>query len=145
MLQAFRTTAAIALPALVLAGGCRVLGSVDVSVVAWEAELVPTASAPTGSAAALSQSGRTQASIQISGGAAGERTYGWRIRAGRCASPGQVIGGAAAYPEMAHAPPATTTADAILSDPMPGGRAYHAVLIRLEDDAEVACGDLQRV
>jgi hypothetical protein len=125
--------------------GCRVLGSVDVSVTPWEGTLVPSEGAPTGSVAALSQSGVTRASIQITGGRQEGGVYQWRIRTGSCGQPGVVIGGLAQYPDLDHESAGTTTADGVLSEPMPEGRNYHAVLIRAADAVEVACGQLQRV
>lgn len=132
--------------AALLAGGCRVLGSVDVEVFAWEGEFVPVAGdAPGGSVAALTQSGRTLASIQISDGPMGDHVFHWRIRAGSCASPGAGLGGAATYPALEHSAPGTTTAETVLGDTMPDTRSYHAVLIRAGDGVEVACADFQRV
>lgn len=132
--------------AALAAGGCRVLGSVDVNVFAWEGELVPVAGeAPHGTVAALTQNGRTFASIQVTDGPMGEHVFDWRIRAGSCAEPGAVLGGAATYPPIEHSAPGTTTSEAVFGDTMPDTRSYHAVLSRSEDGAELACADLQRV
>lgn len=132
--------------AVTATGGCNgVLGGVDVSIVAWEGELISSTSAPSGRAAALSQSGRTDASIQISGGPDDDGLYSWRIRTGSCASPGSLIGGLAQYPDLALEGGGSVSANAVLTDGMPAGRNYHVVLIRGADDAEVACGQLQRV
>lgn len=142
----FRASLAFSLSlALVAVGGCRVLGGVDVSVDAWEGDLIASTGTLTGSAAALSQGGRTNASIQIGGGPEDAGLYGWRIRTGSCSSPGALIGGAAQYPDLDVEAGGTATADAILTEAMPGGRNYHVVIIRAADNAEVACGQLQRV
>lgn len=139
----------LALPiasAALAAGGCRVLGSVDVDVFAWEGDLVAIAGdAPGGSVAALSQNGRTIASIRITDGPMGEHVFDWRIRAGSCASPGSPLGGAATYPAIEHSAPGNSSAETVLGDTMPDSRSYHAVLIRSADGTEVACGDFRRV
>lgn len=125
--------------------GCRVLGSVDVAVVPWQAELVGTVGSPTGSVAALSQGDEVRSSIRISDGPQVGAVYNWRIRRGSCSNPGPVIGGLAQYPELDHEPPGSTSADALLREGMPDGRSYHAVLLRAADDVEVACGQFTRV
>lgn len=131
--------------AVLVAGGCRVLGGVDLSVDAWEGDLIASTGMLTGSAAALSQAGRTNASIQINGGPEDAGLYGWRIRTGSCSSPGALIGGLAQYPDLDVEAGGAASADAVLNEAMPGGRNYHVVIIRAADGAEVACGQLQRV
>lgn len=132
---------------LALLSACRVLGSVDVSVVAWEGDIIPPdgVAAPSGIAAALSQGGITHASIEISGGPEGSAIYQWRIRGGSCADPGALVGGPAQYTDLEHESPGSTTEDAVLSDRMIEDRTYNVVLLRADHAAEIACGQLERI
>ena len=146
MQQTLRTAALLSLAlATPSAAGCRVLGSVDVAVIAWEADLVGALGAPSGSVAALSQGDEVRASIRIQDGPQQAAVYDWRIRRGSCSSPGPVIGGLAQYPSLDHEPPGSTSVDTRLREAMPDGRSYHAVLSRAADGQEVACGQFPRV
>lgn len=146
MQQTLRTASVLCLAlASSSVAGCRVLGSVDVAVVAWEADLVGAIGAPSGSVAALSQGDEVRASIRISNGPEEPTVYRWRIRRGSCSSPGPVVGGLAQYPDLEHEPPPSTSANAFLREGMPDGRSYNAVLLRAADDVEVACGQFTRV
>jgi hypothetical protein len=117
----------------------------DDGLVAWEADLAPVApSSVNGSAAAVTQFGRTQASIQIRQ-AEPDVTYGWRIETGTCQAPGDVQGGAAAYAPLVASEAGQATADAGISIEFRSGSSFAVrVFLPLEGGGEtiVACGAL---
>jgi hypothetical protein len=137
-----RTRGALAL--LVVTAGCS-SGTAPVTTV-WEATLSPVSgSVVTGTAGAVTQSGRTAATIQIRKATAGE-TYGWRIDSGTCSATGQIQGGAALYPPLSPDGSGTASADAGLPGAFDPGSHYAARVYRMgagSGEEIVACGDLQ--
>jgi hypothetical protein len=133
-----------ALVLLVASTGCS--SSTEPGSGVWEATLSPVpGSAITGTAGAVTQSGRTAATIQISKAAAGE-TYGWRIDSGSCSGTGQIQGGAALYPVLTPDGSGTASADAGLPGRLDPGSPYAARVYRTgagSGEEVVACGDLQ--
>jgi hypothetical protein len=135
------TGAAFAL--LVVSVGCSSGTGPDPTV--WQATLSPeSGSVVRGTAGAVTQSGRTAATIQIRKATAGE-TYGWRVDSGRCSGTGQIQGGAALYPPLIPDGSGTASADAGLPGVFDPGSAYAARVFRVGSGGEevVACGDLQ--
>jgi len=126
---------------LLAAAGCS--SSTDPGNVAWEATLAPVAgSGITGTAGAVTQAGRTAATIQIRKAMAGE-TYGWRIDSGGCDGSGSIQGGSALYPELTPDGSGTASADAGIPGTLDRGTSY-AVRVFVAGAADiVACGDLQ--
>jgi len=112
----------------------------------WEATLSPAlGSEITGTAAAVAQSGRTAATIQIRKATAGE-TYGWRIDSGTCSGTGQIQGGAALYPQLTPDGSGSASADAGLPGVLDPGTRYAARVFRTgagSGEEVVACGDLR--
>lgn len=116
---------------------------VQPTVYLWEGELIASGGgfdSLRGSVAAISDSRRTQASIRIEG--AEEERYLWRIRRGSCVAPGPVVGSLAAYRELLPDNSGGATVNATLSEPMPAGSSYHAILVRGSDESTAACGAL---
>lgn len=106
----------------------------------WEATLQGGPEHPlvTGSAAAISRATSTEASIEVAGLDVGG-TYAWRIRAGACDAPGDVLGADGVYPELV-AEEEPVSADAVTGDLMLSGRAYHAEVREADTGNAAACG-----
>ncbi len=98
-----------------------------------------------GTAGAVTQSGRTEATIQIRKATAGE-TYDWRIDSGTCSDAGQIQGGTALYPPLTADGSGTASADAGLPGVLDPGSHYAVRVFRTgSGGGEVAaCGELQR-
>ncbi len=130
---------------LLASAGCA--SSTEPGNAVWEATLSPVSeSAVAGTAGAVTQAGRTAATIQIRKATAGE-TYGWRIDSGACDGTGQIQGGAALYPLLTPDGSGTASAEAGLPGTFDAGGHYAARVFRMEAGAEgeiVACGDFQR-
>ncbi len=127
---------------LCLLAGC--VGPVEFAPGAWQGTLVPVAPGTvTGTAAAVSQAGRTLVSVEVRGGAPG--SHGWRMVDGACAEPGGVRGGVALYPPLEVGAGGTAHAEAAIPGELsPGGR--YAVQVLVADGAGqqvVACADLK--
>lgn len=126
------------------------LGCSDVqgpSTTAWEGTLVPVDKATRfgGRVAAVSEASRTRASITIQK-AEPSATHSWRLRAGSCDSPGELVGGVASYPELFVGASGTASAEAVLSETLRADGDYHAVVLEETDSgAVIACGALERV
>ena len=130
---------------LFLAGCTSVTAPVLTS---WEGTLAPSFPHTLGGrAAALTQFGRTQASIQIEEGEP-EVSYGWRIEAGTCQEAGVVQGGAASYPPLIPSEGGTASGEAILSEIFKSGGQF-AVKVFLSSggggEEIVACGELVQI
>lgn len=128
--------------------GCHgVLGPVEnAQVVPWQATLQPAPGAidaPTGSAAALSRSGRTSASIGIEG--MPNASYHWRYRRGTCDSPGSIIGLESAYRLLETDEDGRVEADVSLDEAMPEGNSYNAAVFDAAGEAVLACGEFGRI
>lgn len=134
-----------ALLALSLATGC----STDINLpetTAWEGTLISldVTNPLRGSIAALSRGATTRASIQITNAEPAAR-YAWRIRSGSCDSPGERVGGLAAYPDLTASATGSASDEAILSETLRPDGAYHAVVLEVPDsDRIIACGNLER-
>jgi hypothetical protein len=120
--------------------------STEVEYSFWEGTLVPLGTNfETGNAAAVTQFGRTEVSVEIRQGTA-ETTYGWYLQTAACQADGLVAGGVASYPPLATDESGVATASAVISTLLRSGRSYAVRLYRpLEDQGEelVACADLQ--
>lgn len=124
-----------------VAAGC--VGPVDTAPGLWEGTLVPQPPGTvTGTAAAVSQAGRTRVTVEIRGGTPG--SHGWRMVDGACAAPGAVRGGVALYPALAVGPGGTARSEASIPGELsPGGRYAVQVLgAGTAADEVVACADL---
>ncbi len=114
----------------------------------WAGNLEPILpSAVSGQVAAVSQFGRTQASIQIERGEVGV-TYRWHIESGDCRGSGQIQGGVAVYPQLVPNEVGTAGGETTLSTVLESNSVFAARVFRvLEGGSEqvVACGDLREV
>jgi len=131
---------------LLLAVSAACSSGTEPQTTVWQATLAPVSgSAITGTAGAVTQSGRTAVTIQIRKATAGE-TYGWRIDSGTCSGTGQIQGGVALYPPLSPGGSGTATADAGLPGTFDPGSRYAARVFRSGaggGEEVVACGDLQ--
>lgn len=123
-------------------------GATEPVVLAWEAELDPSGpGGVSGSAAMVSQYGRTDMSIQIQSSAAGA-TYQWRINEGGCGAPGALVGGAAIYPPLTVQAASSASADANMGGMLDQDRTYAARVFGTSvggGEVLVACGEMARV
>lgn len=134
------------LAALILVGACS--SSTAPSVTAWSGNLAPRPpSRVSGTVGAVSQSGRTSASLELEGGESGA-VYAWRILEGSCSSQGDALVGKAVYPQVSTGLSGTGTAQAGLAREMDYQKTYAAwvFLISPTDGSETvaACGELDR-
>ena len=108
----------------------------------WEGTLIPIPPATVGGrAAAVTQFGRTEISVQINEAEPGV-SYGWRVEKGSCQNPGIIQGGDATYPGLTPGAGGTATANAVISAIFPATGAF-AVRVFLEaSEKVVSCGDL---
>jgi hypothetical protein len=117
----------------------------DTVPVTWEADLAPVApSSVNGAAAAVTQFGRTQASIEIEQAEPGV-TYGWRIEAGTCQTPGVIQGGVAVYEPLVAGEAGRATAEAGISVEFRSGSSFAVRVFRPAGgggETIVACGSL---
>lgn len=136
---------ALAALALVSAMLTACSSSTSPSVTLWEGALAPVPpSSVSGQAAAVSQFGGIQASIEIRQATPGT-TYRWRLAQGTCAAPGRVVGGEALYPVMAVDEDRTAQRQTTLPGELSNGGSYVTLVLRVgEGDVEerVACGAL---
>ena len=120
--------------------------STEVNYSFWEGTLVPLGdNMETGLAAAVTQFGRTEASIELRQGEA-EALYGWYLQAGTCEMEGTILGGIASYPLVQADEAGTGNRSALLSTRLQPGSAYAVTVYRALDTGEdmpVACGNLQ--
>jgi hypothetical protein len=136
-------TRLVSLLAATSAIGCS--SGTDTESAVWTATLAPLSGGLiTGTAGAVTEAGRTAATIQIRKATAGE-TYGWRIDSGPCSGSGQIQGGAALYPELTPDGSGAASANAGLPGLLDAGMLYAArvFLVSTSGGEEiVACGDL---
>ncbi len=127
--------------ALVLLAACA--SGTEPEIYAWEGELVGTPGNPlNGNVAVISQFGRTEVSIQIEGGEPAA-TYAWRINEGTCAQEGDLLGGAASYPDLETNGEGTATANNTLAGSLRPDGGFAARV--LADAVVSACGELRQV
>ena len=111
----------------------------------WEGSLSPEAPATVaGTTAAVSQFGRTLASVRIRQATEGV-DYRWGIFTGTCAAPGTLQGGTALYPLLT--PDAAMTAEGETSLPgqLSAGGQYVVQVLEIGEggsEARAACGTL---
>ncbi len=115
---------------------------------AWQAELKPVSPVQrvTGQVAVLSQPGRSETTIQITGADEGV-TYAWRILTGTCGSQGDVVGGRASYPQLLAGADGVATGETVLSRELNPEGEYAAWMFRLVaggGETAAACGVLRR-
>lgn len=114
----------------------------------WEGTLLPVLpSAVTGVAAAVTQFGRTDASVEIREAEVGV-LYGWRIDSGTCEAQGLIQGGIAAYPLIEPDESGIGSGNAVLSSVFISGGPYAArVYLPINGGGQevVACGKLEEV
>lgn len=120
----------------------------------WEGDLAPTGAelVLAGSIAAVSGEFDTQASIQVTGGEAGDRWI-WRFREGTCDEPGPIVGSEILYPvleateETVPDAPGTViraAASVLLDATLDETGDYHGtVAAEAEPDESLACGSLE--
>ena len=103
--------------------------------------------AVTGVAAAVSQFGRTDASVEIREAEAGV-LHGWRIDSGTCEAQGLIQGGIAAYRLIEPDETGIGRGDAVVPSVFISGGSYAArVYLPIDGGGQevVACGDLAEV
>jgi hypothetical protein len=113
----------------------------------WEGDLEPVPPATVGGlVAAVSQFGRTEASIRVTDAEPGE-TYLWRIDSGTCQEAGETQGGVAAYPPLTPGQSGTASTDAVLASVFRADRDFAARVFLAGgagEDRVVACGPLRQ-
>ncbi len=112
----------------------------------WEGELSPRPPGfIEGQVAAVTQFGRTQASIQIRNGNP-DVVYTWRINAGTCDQEGLIQGGLASYQPLTPGEGGTAEANAVLDAVFRPGDQFAARVLRPDGGSEtvVACGTLEQ-
>jgi hypothetical protein len=114
----------------------------------WEGTLEPVRPHTLrGRGVAITQFGRTKASVQIEEGEP-EVSYGWRIDSGSCQEAGEIQGGAAVYRPLVPSEGGSATADATLSQLFETGDHY-ALKVYLPTggggEEIVACGELVQI
>jgi hypothetical protein len=137
--------------AVALVGGVCLAGCSDAVlplVTAWLAELrqVSPAHRVSGQVGVLSQPGRSETTIQITGADEGV-TYAWRILTGTCASKGDVVGGRASYPRLQIGADGAASGETTLSRELNPEGQFAAWLFRLAvggAETDAACGVLRR-
>lgn len=109
----------------------------------WTAVLEPVGEGSTvsGQAAAISRNMVTEASILVEGLAAND-TLSWGIRTGSCEEPGELVGPAAAYPELV-SDGGTATADAVFNPALSSSGSYHVAAFGGDEEGGLACGELR--
>lgn len=150
---ALRSIATLLLPLVVILSAVILSGCVsdlDISTpeqTLWEASLQGGLEQPGifGNAAAISNSSRTEAGIQMTGLAPG--TYAWRIREQSCNSPGAVVGGEGQYPDLvAEEPEGDEEPESVSGETAPFRAtmqldgSYHVEVREAVGDERVACG-----
>ena len=135
----------LCLPALFL-GFAACSTSTEVGYSFWEGTLVPLGDhMETGLAAAVTQFGRTEASVEIRQAEA-DALYGWYLQNGTCDMGGNILGGVASYPLVQTDEAGTGNMSALVSTRLRPGSAYAVRVYRPLDSGEempVACGNLQ--
>jgi hypothetical protein len=141
-MQRNASTLLLCLPILAACGS-----STEPVLTIWEGDLEPVLPATVGGmVAAVSQFGRTEASIQITDAEAGH-TYFWRIDSGTCQGAGETQGGVAAYPPLTPGQAGMASTDAVLSTVFKPDRDFAArVYLSGGGGGEqvVACGPLRQ-
>jgi hypothetical protein len=108
----------------------------------WEGDLSPIPPATvSGRAAAVTQFGRTQLSVQIQE-AEPEVIYGWRVDSGTCENAGAIQGGEAAYPPLAAGAGGTASSEAILPVEFRASGQFSVRVFLEVSEETVACGEL---
>jgi len=142
--KSFRTGSSLYLAASLFVAACSD-GTSPVFTL-WEGTLQPIPpSTIEGSTAAVSQFGRTEASIEIRQAEAGV-TYGWRIDSGDCQAPGEVQAGLAVYPPLTADEAGTASEEAVIGVVFQSNSRIAARVYRsLEGGGEeiLACGEYQ--
>ena len=117
-------------------------------VLAWEGDLTPNGpSGVSGSAAVVSQYGRTEMSILIQDAEAGA-TYEWRINEGGCGAAGDLVGGLAIYPDLTVQMGSSASANGNMGGMLDEDGIYAARVLGTSaagGEIVVACGELARV
>jgi hypothetical protein len=108
----------------------------------WEGDLSPIPPATvSGRAAAVTQFGRTQLSIQIQE-AETDVIHGWRVDSGTCETPGEIQGGDAAYPPLVPGAGGTASSEAILPVEFRASGQFSVRVFLEVSEETVACGTL---
>lgn len=139
----FRSRVLTILRLSLVAGPLACAGGVELDQAAWQGEFTGGPAAISGSVAAVSVNGRTQASIHIDRATPGD-TYAWRLAGGSCQAEGALVGGAAAYPPLTASSSGSADADAVLSQGL-GSGPYAARVLHQPAGAVVACTALARI
>lgn len=124
-----RALGAILFSAMVFGGtGCG--DSTGPLITAWKATLVAVRPYEVrGRAAALTQAGRTQATISIEGADSGV-PHAWRIERGTCAAPGELQGGPASYPVLLPGGSGSASAEASIANLFHSGQSFIVRVLR---------------
>jgi hypothetical protein len=114
---------------------------------AFSANVLPLSTPPVrATVAAVSQGRReTRAGIELTG--AGGTTYGWQINEGTCATPGPMLGGRGAYPDVVtNAGGGGEVNQTFIAGLMRRGDSYHAVIVDAATRANIlACGNFEQL
>jgi hypothetical protein len=134
------------LPMILAAGAGSCSPAVLGTATLWSANV--NASTPGGIQATLgvvSQFGQTRASLSMRFGEP-DSTYDWRMAQGDCASEGKLVGGRAAYPDLAADSTGAASANAVVSGTLTAGGSYAARILQTSGGTEqvVACGVMQQ-
>lgn len=125
-----------------LAAGCG--DATGPLVTTWQATFSATLAQPlSGRAAALTQAGRTQATISIEN-ADPDTEYDWRINRGSCGAPGALLGGTASYPPLLTGTGGSASAEAALSELFQPGDTF-VVRVLTAAGSEVSCATLVQI
>lgn len=108
----------------------------------WETNLMSSLEYPdvSGTAAAVSANGGTQASVRVEGLPNG--SYRWGVYRGTCAEPGSLLGETETYPGLSGGPSGSSTADAAFTVFMNARGAFLAQVLN-STGTRVACGDFE--
>ncbi len=117
----------------------------DSETLTWTADLQSRGgSGIEGTATALSDQDGTRATLEASGGAAGE-AHPWHIHRGACGSGGDIVGDPDAYPLLSVGGRGEASADADLAVILTPGEDYHVNVHQSRERLGeiVACGQLR--
>jgi hypothetical protein len=137
--------ALVAAPALIISACTSVTAPLFTS---WEGTVQPIfPSTVGGRVAAVTQFGRTEASIVMEEGEA-DVVYRWRINAGSCQEEGAIQGGLAAYPPLVVSEVGSSSADVTLNTEFENGDQFAARIYIQEEGGSnevIGCGNLDQI
>lgn len=122
--------------------GCA--DSVESLTTTWEADLA--AGGPggfTGQVGVLSQGDRSVVAIALVGADA-DSTYAWDLRHGGCTERGEILAGAAVYPQLEPGPGGDASAETTISERLASDGYYSARVRYAGSTADLVCAVLER-